>query len=383
MQHTPSTAQGTALPHRLDIRFTGSGSEYFRIWIVNLLLTVVTLTLYLPWAKVRTLKYFHGNTLVGDAPLGFHGNPRRMLRGYLLVALLFVLYSLAGQFSPVAGLVALAIVVSIAPALFRAALQFRLANTSWRGLRLRFTGGLREAYVLVVPFAALVGVGVGLGVFAAMQPAIGATTVLAMVLPVLALQSWAGIWLLWRVKKYQHDHYALASLQTRFAARQGQVAGLVLRLVGVAVLIGLAVAGLGFVVAVLLGTGADAQGRAMLLGLAPLGVLGLLFIVLKPWFVTRMQNLAWNHTGSDALQFHSALRLRAMLALSLKNWLLIVLTLGLYWPFASIAVARLRLQAVSVSLREPPEQLTDALRREHGDAAGDAAGEMFGMDVGL
>jgi Bacterial protein of unknown function (DUF898) len=42
--------------HRLDVRFTGSGSEYFRIWIVNLLLMLVTLSLYYPWAKVRRLR---------------------------------------------------------------------------------------------------------------------------------------------------------------------------------------------------------------------------------------------------------------------------------------------------------------------------------------
>ncbi|MDD2927205.1 DUF898 family protein, partial [Rhodoferax sp.] len=29
----------------LSLEFTGSGSEYFRIWIVNLLLTLVTFTL--------------------------------------------------------------------------------------------------------------------------------------------------------------------------------------------------------------------------------------------------------------------------------------------------------------------------------------------------
>lgn len=31
-----------------DVAFTGSGSEYFRIWIVNILLTLVTFGLYTP-----------------------------------------------------------------------------------------------------------------------------------------------------------------------------------------------------------------------------------------------------------------------------------------------------------------------------------------------
>jgi len=44
--------------YRLPIEFTGSGSEYFRIWIVNLLLMFVTLGSYYPWAKVRRLRDF-------------------------------------------------------------------------------------------------------------------------------------------------------------------------------------------------------------------------------------------------------------------------------------------------------------------------------------
>jgi uncharacterized membrane protein YjgN (DUF898 family) len=75
----------------IPIAFTGSGSEYFRIWIVNLLLMLVTLGIYYPWAKARRLRYFMGNTLVGGQPLGFHGDPKKMFKGYALVGILFAL----------------------------------------------------------------------------------------------------------------------------------------------------------------------------------------------------------------------------------------------------------------------------------------------------
>ncbi len=55
--------------HQLPIEFTGSGSEYFRIWIVNLLLMFVAFGLYDPWAKVQRLRYFYAHTLVGKAAL--------------------------------------------------------------------------------------------------------------------------------------------------------------------------------------------------------------------------------------------------------------------------------------------------------------------------
>jgi uncharacterized membrane protein YjgN (DUF898 family) len=132
--------------HKLSIEFTGSGSEYFRIWIVNLLLLMVTAGIYYPWAKVRRLRYFYGNTVVGGEPLGFHADPTKLLKGYLLVGLLFMLYSAAGKFSATAGFIAFLIVAALWPALLKSSMQFRMANTSWRGLRFGFKGSLEGAY---------------------------------------------------------------------------------------------------------------------------------------------------------------------------------------------------------------------------------------------
>jgi uncharacterized membrane protein YjgN (DUF898 family) len=72
-----------------------------------------------------------------------------------------------------------------------------------------------------------------------------------------------------------------------------------------------------------------------------------------------------------------------LLGLTLKNWLLMLLTLGLYWPFAAVATARMRCEAVSVRTRVDPESLIDQVRAGDNDAAGDAAGDLFGIDIGL
>lgn len=36
--------------------FTGSAKEWFGIWIVNLLLSIITIGIYSAWAKVRAKK---------------------------------------------------------------------------------------------------------------------------------------------------------------------------------------------------------------------------------------------------------------------------------------------------------------------------------------
>jgi len=68
-----------AVAHRL--RFTGDGREYFRIWIVNLLLTLGTFGVYGAWAKVRKLRYFRQNTLLDGHAFDFHARPLPMLFG--------------------------------------------------------------------------------------------------------------------------------------------------------------------------------------------------------------------------------------------------------------------------------------------------------------
>ncbi|MET2872051.1 DUF898 family protein, partial [Exiguobacterium profundum] len=69
------SAPAPAAPQPLRLRFIGSGSEYFRIWIVNLLLTIVTLGIYSAWAKVRTLQYFYRNTQLAGSSFDYHGSP--------------------------------------------------------------------------------------------------------------------------------------------------------------------------------------------------------------------------------------------------------------------------------------------------------------------
>lgn len=384
-------------PRRLPVRFTGSGSEYFRIWIVNLLLTLLTLGAYYPWAKVRRLRYFHGNTLVGEHPLGFHADPRKLLRGYLLVTLLLVLYSVAGHFSPLAGLIAFVIVAAVWPALIKSSMQFRLANTSWRGLRLRFRGTVRGAYGALLPFflPGLLMVGALVAVPDQERPPLwyGLLT-LAVIAGFVALAPW---WW-WRLKKFQHDHYAYGGEQTRLRTGAGSFYGVFAETLGIGaagmtliVLLVLAVVA----VAAMLGVGrggaaVPGDGRpgglawAAFIGIAVFAVAMLAAqLVPRPYFTAKMQNLLWSRTASAAVGFESSLRFWPLFGLTLKNWTLIVLTLGLYWPFAAVAMQRIRLQAMTLVLHLDPQTLADRARAAEGEAAGDAAGDLFGLDIGL
>jgi uncharacterized membrane protein YjgN (DUF898 family) len=109
----------------------------------------------------------------------------------------------------------------------------------------------------------------------------------------------------------------------------------------------------------------------------------LMLMVPVPYATSRLQNLVWSNTSAQAVRFESDLKFGSLLGITLKNWLLMVLTLGLYWPFAAVALYRVRLEAITPHLGGDLERLReDALLRAN-DASGDAAGDLFGIDIGF
>lgn len=376
------------------VEFTGTGGEYFRIWIVNLLLMMVTFGIYYPWAKVRKLKYFYNNTHIDGHALDFHGEPKKMLRGSMIVGVFFLIYSYATDFSPVAGLVAILAFMVIAPPLFRASMRFRLANTSWRGMRFRFVAqDLKEAYSVIVPALAMFLLP---GVILAFldngaQAARKAATALPVPAESLALYGLMVLiaipYFFWRLKRYQHNHYAWGPLKSEYRSEVGatyKVFGMTLLMVLlIAAVFGATVYGL------LSGSGATGSatkrlGAAFVLML-PLFVVFIIVINILPraYFIAQMQNLIWSRTGNRHFRFKSELATGKFIGLQLKNYLLIAITFGLYWPFAAVATTRMQLEAVSLKTRVALDDLSSAAKARENDAAGDMAADIFGLDLGM
>lgn len=375
----PSAAQ------EYPIEFTASGSEYFRIWIVNLLLILVTFGIYLPWAKVRKLRYFYSNTHIDGHALDFHGQGGQMLRGLAIVWVFLLAYSMATEISGWAGLVAALVFVSLWPMLFRASMRFRLANTSWRGLRFHFTGDEKGAYQAIMPPLAL-----ALLPFSLIAALAGAETKGSPVAPppfaglafggVMLLFVVALPYFLWRIRSYQHNNYAFGQLRSEFRCGASAFYAIVFKTIGVT-LLGVVIVGLaGYFMRPAGGVGA---GAIMLI--AALFVAGVLFfnIVPKAYAQSQLQNLVWSRTGSRFFRFKSELAFGPYAALQFKNFLLIFLTLGLYWPFAVVATRRAQLHAVTLKSRIGLDDLTGAAHAGKPDAAGDAAADVFGLDLGM
>src|SRR5438128_3835199 len=150
----PSTEGGEAAnaagpEKRYAVEFSASAGEYFRIWIVNLALTIVTIGIYSAWAKVRKKRYFYAHTRIAGEGFEYRGNPIAILKGRLVAVALVALYSIAGQFSPLAqGVLALVFAI-VFPWLYVRSLAFNAYNSAYRNMRFHFSATYVEALGLM------------------------------------------------------------------------------------------------------------------------------------------------------------------------------------------------------------------------------------------
>jgi uncharacterized membrane protein YjgN (DUF898 family) len=316
----PVQAAPAATPPQ-PFSFTGSGSEYFRIWIVNLLLTIVTIGIYSAWAKVRRTKYFYNNTHVAGSNFEYHGNPISILKGRLIAFGLLAVYQGVAHFSPVAALVVFIGLAAVMPWLLWKSLQFKLFNTSYRSVRFGFKGTAGGAYKAFLLW------------------------------PILSVFT---LYLLWpfahhQLKKFQHTNSRFGA--TDFSFRNCFSGFYANYLVGLGLMI---VAGVVFALifgASMMGAMSASSDAKAAIGIgAVIGIFALYAAMLSvaPVVMAMLQNTVWNNTSLGPHQFSCAVPVGRMVFVTLTNLLGIVCTLGLFIPFAAVRMARVKIPAVTL-----------------------------------
>lgn len=359
-QETPAPGGGAgahgALPRvvRHTPEFSGTTGEYFGIWFVNLLLSILTLGIYSAWAKVRTERYFYSHTRLAGASFEYLANPIAILKGRLIAYAVVIALGVSSKFAPLLYAVLLLAVFAAMPVLVVLSLRFRARYSAWRGLRFRFTSRLREGY----------------------DPFLG--------WPILNMISLTLLYP--KMKKRQHEFlvggHRFGHQAFSFHGQTGAYyTPYVEALVGY-VGLGLAVVALSSVVKTAT-YGADAVA-AVLYQLALFVPLYLVFIAVLLMLATRYRNLLWNNTRLGAHRFESTLRARDMVWLYLSNAVAIVFTLGLAVPWAMVRLARYRAQHLTlVASGELDEFVAEA--EGHRSAAGAELVDAleFDLDIGF
>ena len=344
-----------------EVAFTGTAQEYFRLWIVNIALTLVTLGLYLPWARVRNRQYFYGHTWVDGQNFEYRASPAALLRGYLLVAALFLAYAVSGQFDStqwVAGVLVL-VYAAAYPLLVRQSIRFQAVNTVHRGLRFRFHGAVGGAYVAYLMTNVVAGISAGLA------------------LP----------WAWYMQRRYQTEGLAYGAARATF---RGDV--------GPFYLIGLTALGLSLAGGVVLGVPLIALVAALLGGFDPGQLASGDMLSSGLWLVAgylAVHVVAWQYVRGATMVYvlnnvdlGGLVRMRATFSpwrlvwISLSNSAARVLTLGLASPWAAVRQTRYILGGVTVRAIAP---LDDFVAGVGGGASafGEAATELLDIQVGF
>jgi uncharacterized membrane protein YjgN (DUF898 family) len=354
----------------LAFGFSGSGAEYFRIWIVNLLLTVATLGIYSAWAKTRRLQYFYRNTSLAGASFDFRGDPKAILRGRILAVLLLAAYHYAFGFSTRAGIITAALLLAAIPFLMRSALRFRLANTWYRGLPFGFAGTVTGAYrVYLLPMVVFI-LPAALAALAEKSPMLGFAGLLYLCWPLMH----------GAMKRYQHRNLVYGDQRASFELTSADLAAPYLATF-LAGLVAVVVYGIVMYIGVSRRSG-DAGGiGSMVLLFGGTAMLYLVFLVCGLFIMVRMNNMAWSDTGFRGVRIESAMRLRSYLRLQAVNVVLTLLTLGLFRPFAAVRSWRYRLDHAHVEAPAGFEAATGVAQRRGVTAAGDGSAEFLGLDL--
>jgi len=374
----------------IPVSFTGKASEFFGIWIVNLLLTLVTLGLYYPWAKVRTKRYFYNHTSLDGSSFDFHGDPMAILIGFLISVVVFTGYYFASKISLTLSLIFFVLFMIALPWFIIRSLAFRLRNTSFRNLRFNFSGKYSEAAGIYIGLAILNPFTLGLimpymmfrqNEFMVSKSSFGKTPFKLFakakdfyrIYLVFILIFVIGIAAAIAIPAYnQYIQLVAAASSTEMIDKES----------GSAVSQDKAQ----------LETSKDKDVnedkpvifpyKKQLIALIPAIILMLIYIWIFAYINAKTANLIWNNAQISGHRFRSSLTVIKLTWLYFSNLLLIVLSVGLLIPWAKIRLAKYRMD----NLKFLPQGdlntfIADELRQI--GAAGEQLGEVFDVDVGI
>lgn len=328
--HGPAQPAGDSAPafepaitrHRPE--FSGRAGEFFGIWFVNLLLSIVTLGIYSAWAKVRTERYFYGNTRLAGASFDYLADPIAILKGRLIAYGVLIALGVSMRFSIGLYFALFVMIWVLMPMIIVLGLRFRARNSAWRGLSFKFDQSTGDAY----------------------GPFMGWPILTSLTMSLL----YPGM--MRRQHEFVVEGHRFGGERFDFRGETGTYYKpyLVALLGGVLLFVGFMGAMTGAVVAAG-DAGATEAGAGPAFGAGMIAAMvgfyaGLfaLMIMLR----VRYMNLLWNNSHLGAHRFESTLRVRDMMWIYASNLVAIVCTLGLATPWAMVRLARYRAEHFAV-----------------------------------
>ena len=353
--------------------FQGNAKEYFRIWIVNIALTVLTFGIYSAWAKVRTHRYMYANTYLNGSNFEYNADPIRILVGRIIVFVFYLLFILFGQqlmmFEAAAGIALFAFILS--PWLIRQAVSFKLRNTSYRHVPFRYVGKTVDFYAFFLTHSLL-------NIF---------TLFLAFPFSYVRFKE-----LVLRNSRYGQGEFSFnGKVQSVYEIYFSIIGWMTLILITVAIIVSL-ISGL-----VMEGTGVENFLSSIGLNIESGGDVSpvtngmvTIFMVLiylplifgqKGMSDAYFSNYVRNHTTLENAPFRGEMNTFKLAWISISNVFVTILSLGLLYPWTQIRYLKYKLEQTSLACQDYDQ--FESYGYEQGTTVGEEMVDFFDIDIGL
>ena len=339
------------------IKFTGRAGAYFSIWIVNVILTIITVGIYESWAKVRRISYFYNNTTIRSASFVYHATGLQLFKGRLIAFVILLVFGVVQYvFPPISILFSLLILIAM-PYLLNKSLRFKARMTSWRNVRLDWHGTYWKTlwFFIVAPVLGIMTLGILTPLmtrnyyrYFATRHTFGTTPFKADL----------------RASRY-YSAFALGFIAP-------YTIGLILITATIALFMPIT-DGL---------SSLDASSREFLVSQLPLGLVLLVYIVDMIYSIMCRNILLRSlQLGADA-DFHSTLNPWKWAWINISNFVATICTLGLLTPWAAIRRYRYLAQNTHYRFLTDEHQFTDR-KREEMSAFGEEFADFEGWEISV
>ena len=343
------------VPVEYRFQFDGSAREYFRIWIVNLTLSILSLGIFSAWAKVRTQRYFYGCTRLAGVPFEYLAKPLPILKGRIIAVILFSSYVIAGQYSIGMQLGTALLIAVLAPWLIVRGAAFRARYSSWRGLNFRFIPDYCEAYIRF----------------------------LVLGIPLILTLGMLYPWIKGKQKEFIVENHRFGGNWFRLLLRPGQFYPPYLIawgvLTGWMMLFGFLMFGL-VIANLAAGNGDEKPSTWFVMSMLVFMYSG--YFVVLAYLAAALSNLIYNHVELDGRRFRSTLKGHRLLWIYTGNTIAILLSAGLLIPWAMVRLAHYRAECLSVLSADDFNGMC-AESSASVDATAAEVDGLFDIDIGL
>lgn len=336
--------------------FHGNGSDYFRIWIVNMLFTILTLGIYSAWAKVRSKRYFYGNTELAGSRFEYLASPIAILKGRLIAVAALLAYSFAGYISFTVGWIAFALLLALIPLAVVQSRRFNSSNSAWRGVRFGFDGGHKQAYPPHL-----------------FWPAIGFAT-FGLGLP----YAWH------KSNQFQYNHYRFGTTRSNSTANVQGFYVIGISIVFAAILIFALFQLYLFSTARLAGmieAGGFQIPEELIYALVIFPSLLFVYVSVAAIYQVMFYKLVFNNIEIGGNRLRNSIYSINYVSLILSNTFLIIATLGFFYPWAAVRRTRYLLSNIRLEAQDLDKFAGGEF--DHASAQGEEFGEAFDLGLGF